>query len=201
MTWSGKERRRGAQMRALGDRRWEAGDKIASAAAHDAAHRFEDDRDCHAQRVAALREGLISACRSTSSGRIVDGRIAIEAMPRLWLVAHIEKVATEALDLSDDWEFRRLLEVVVLLDAPEVQARLVHLGMQPGTSPDVAEAAVDFMPTVPTLRSGAGRRLPDTRVREIAHAALATLRVLLDEGLIPVSMTDEVAALLAEAGA
>ncbi|WP_145236466.1 hypothetical protein [Urbifossiella limnaea] len=65
-------------------------------------------------------------------------------MPRPWVMAHVERVAAEALDLSDYWEYRRLLELAELLDAGLVQ-RLVPLGLS-SSDPDVREAAEDYNP-------------------------------------------------------
>jgi hypothetical protein len=63
-------------------------------------------------------------------------------MPREWVLERIEQVAAEALDLSDYWEYRRLLELADLLDAALVR-RLVPIGLTSAV-PDVREAAEDF---------------------------------------------------------
>jgi hypothetical protein len=97
----------------------------------------------------ALREAVQLACQAQNVGRILAGRRGVLDMPRPWVLAHVERVAAEALDLSDEWEYRRLLELADLLDAGLVQ-RLVRLGLGSG-DPNVREAAEDFRdrPTEP----------------------------------------------------
>ena len=71
-----------------------------------------------------------------------NGAQQVVALPRVWVLERIERVATETLDLADYWEYRRLLELADLLDAHLVQ-RLVLLGLA-NSDPDVQEAAEDF---------------------------------------------------------
>lgn len=89
-----------------------------------------------------LREAVQLACTPTHVGRIVEGRNQVLAMPRPWVLERVERVAAEALDLSDYWEYRRLLELAELLDAGLVR-RLIPLGLG-SRNPDVREAAEDF---------------------------------------------------------
>jgi hypothetical protein len=51
-------------------------------------------------------------------------------------------VAVESLNLTDYWEYRRLLELADLLDVGLVQ-RLIPLGLK-SDDPDVREAAEDY---------------------------------------------------------
>jgi hypothetical protein len=97
----------------------------------------------------ALRTAIQLACQPQNAGRIMAGRQQVLAMPRPWVIERIEQVVTEALDLSDYWEYRRLLELADLLDADIVQ-RLVSLGLG-SYDADVREAAEDFRvrPTEP----------------------------------------------------
>jgi hypothetical protein len=90
----------------------------------------------------ALRAAVQLACQPQVAGRIVAGRKQVLAMPRAWVLAHIERVAAEALDLADYWEYRRLLELAESLDAGLLR-RLVPLGLG-SSDPDVREAAEDF---------------------------------------------------------
>src|SRR5688572_9900968 len=96
----------------------------------------------HLPSLDALREAVEQACQCTYVPKIVAGRDQVLAMPRTWVLEHIERVAVERLNLSDDWEFRRLLELAQLLDL-ELVRRLVSLAMG-STKPDVVEAAEDF---------------------------------------------------------
>jgi hypothetical protein len=90
----------------------------------------------------AFRSAVQLACQPQNAGRIMAGRQQVLALPRAWVLERVERVAVEALDLSDSWEYRRLLELAALLDAGLVQ-RLVRLGLDSG-NPDVREAAQDF---------------------------------------------------------
>jgi hypothetical protein len=89
-----------------------------------------------------LRSAVQLACQPTYVPRIVAGRQSVLAMPRDWVLENIERVAEEVLDLSDEWEYRRLLELADLIDAGLVH-RLAALGLRSDDS-DVREAAEDF---------------------------------------------------------
>ncbi len=89
-----------------------------------------------------LRTAIQLACQPQNAHRIVLGRQQVLAMPRLWVLQTIEAVASECLDLTDDWEYRRLLELANELDAAMVE-RLVQLGVA-SDDQDVREAANDF---------------------------------------------------------
>lgn len=90
----------------------------------------------------ALRASVELACQPQNAHRIVAGREQVLAMPRAWVLANIEQVAAEVLDWSDDWEYRRLLELASLLDAQLTQ-RLVGPRLT-STNPDIREAAEAF---------------------------------------------------------
>jgi hypothetical protein len=90
----------------------------------------------------ALRSAVQLACRPQNASRIIAGRHRVLAMPRAWVLEKIEQVAAKSLDLSDYWEYRRLLELADLLDQGLVQ-RLVLLGLK-CSDDDVREAAEDY---------------------------------------------------------
>lgn len=87
----------------------------------------------------ALRAAIQLACQPQNAGRIVAGRNLVLTMPRPWVLVRFERVAAGALDLSDYWVYRRLLELAELLDAGLVE-RLIPLGLA-SSDPDVREAA------------------------------------------------------------
>jgi hypothetical protein len=89
-----------------------------------------------------LRSAVQLACRPQNAARIMAGRRQVLALPRAWVLERIEQAAVEALDLSDYWEYRRILELAELLDSALVQ-RFVTLGLD-SLDPDVREAAQDF---------------------------------------------------------
>lgn len=69
----------------------------------------------------------------TASVRLVErARIVEQARPREWEVQNIERYAQPLVELEDEWEYRRLLEVYQRLDDA-----LVHrLALRGLTSPD-----------------------------------------------------------------
>jgi hypothetical protein len=89
-----------------------------------------------------LREAVELACKPQNASRIVTGRKQVLAMPRQWVLERIENVAAESLDISDEWEYRRLLELAAILDAALLQ-RVVALGLG-CDDPEIQEAAEDF---------------------------------------------------------
>ena len=89
-----------------------------------------------------LRAAIRLACQPQNAGRITAGRSQVLAMPRGWVLGRVERAAAESLDLTDGWEYRRLLELADLLDAGLVQ-RLIPLGLG-SSDPDVRKAAEDF---------------------------------------------------------
>lgn len=91
---------------------------------------------------AALRAGLALACTPSGIGRILAGREQVLALPRTFVLENIEAESAALLDLDDEWEYRRLLELADLLEPALVQ-RLVARGLT-SRNPEVVEAATDF---------------------------------------------------------
>jgi hypothetical protein len=89
-----------------------------------------------------LRAAIQLACQAQNAHRIEAGRHQVLAMPLSWVLERIEQVAAESLDLSDYWEYRRLLELVELLDVTVLE-RLISLGLG-SSDPDVRETAQDY---------------------------------------------------------
>ena len=89
----------------------------------------------------SLGEYLEGACKAQSDRAITWGRNGILAMDREWVLRNIDATAKTALDLTDEWEFRRLLEVYALLD-PDLLNGLVKIG-QRSPAPEIREAAED----------------------------------------------------------
>ncbi len=65
---------------------------------------------------------------------------------------HIESIAIESLNLTDDWEYRRLLELAEGL-SPELLQLFVGMGRE-SENPEIREAAEDFTKKLFDLRSG-----------------------------------------------
>lgn len=89
-----------------------------------------------------LKGALQRACQAQNDGVITGGRADILAMPRATVLATIESVAAQSLSLSDEWEYRRLLELYAQLDRGLLR-RLVTQGLS-DANPEVREAAEDF---------------------------------------------------------
>jgi hypothetical protein len=94
-----------------------------------------------------LRKALGRACQAQHIRNILAGRQQVLALPRAWVLECIERVAAEVLDLNDDWDYLRLLELAELLDAALVQ-RIVTLGLT-SSNPEVREWAEDFQNRLP----------------------------------------------------
>jgi hypothetical protein len=89
-----------------------------------------------------LREAVGLACRTTYAPRMLRGRAWVLSSPKAWVLAHVERVAEDAIDWDDYWDYRRLLELYALLDP-----RLLPCATEKGLisqDPDVREAAEDF---------------------------------------------------------
>ena len=89
-----------------------------------------------------FRAAIQLACQSQNAGRIQAGRQQVMSWRRAWVVARMEQIAAESLDLSDSWQYRRLLELATLLDAQLLQA-IVNLGVGM-VDGEVLEAAQDY---------------------------------------------------------
>jgi hypothetical protein len=87
---------------------------------------------------AILRRG----CQAQHTRNIVLGRLAAAEVPRDWFVARVETVAARVLNLEDEWEYRRYLELCGELDAGLLQ-RLVARGLVSDNA-EIREAAEDF---------------------------------------------------------
>ncbi len=93
-----------------------------------------------AERVVAFL--LETACCGQHVGPIQLARAALQQIPRQWLAERIGAVAEQVLDLDDEWVYRRLLELLVLIDDAALR-RLVERGLR-SDDPDLREAAQDF---------------------------------------------------------
>jgi hypothetical protein len=63
-----------------------------------------------------LADALRLACQTSYVPKTRQGRKLVLAMPREWVLANIATVAEKTLDLSDDWDYARFLELLVLFD-------------------------------------------------------------------------------------
>lgn len=82
------------------------------------------------------------ACQAQNARNIVLGRTAILGVPRVWLLANIERYAEPLLQLQDEWEYRRLGELYTQLDDALLE-RLVIRGLS-SQDEGIRQAAHDF---------------------------------------------------------
>jgi hypothetical protein len=81
-------------------------------------------------------------CQATHIGNIRLGRESILSLPRDWVVERINDIAHQTLNLNDEWEFRRLLEIYELLDK-NLFVSMCQFGKQ-CENLEIREAANDF---------------------------------------------------------
>jgi hypothetical protein len=79
------------------------------------------------------------ACQPSHITPILLGRRSLVRLPRQWLLERLESAAAAVLDLNDDWEYRRFIEVCCFLDI-ELAERLCERG-QASERPAIREAA------------------------------------------------------------
>ncbi|MCP4346878.1 MAG: hypothetical protein GY795_15285 [Desulfobacterales bacterium] len=89
-----------------------------------------------------IRRSLSNACQASFVRHIEKGRKEIVSLPRKWVLNNIHSIATDMLDLSDEWEYRRLLELYDLLHK-QLVIELTELGTN-SNNEEIQEAADDF---------------------------------------------------------
>lgn len=94
------------------------------------------------QSHAIVAEFLECACQSQNTANIQIGRHGLSHIPRRWILQNIELIADSVLDIDDEWEFCRLLEVYQLLDQ-ELSQRLIQRG-QIHPKEEIREATGDY---------------------------------------------------------
>jgi hypothetical protein len=89
----------------------------------------------------SLKDALQKACQPTYVPYILEGRKRVLAMPLPWVISNIEAVARESLNLSDYWEYERLLEVLNELSATDLLKESVLAGLSSNDADvrDIAE--------------------------------------------------------------
>ena len=82
------------------------------------------------------------ACQGQNYGPIVLGRKKINEIDKAWLKQYFIEVASMCIDYSDEWEYRRLMELVVCV-IPELEQEVLKLGVQ-SENEEVREVVEDY---------------------------------------------------------
>lgn len=89
-----------------------------------------------------LKYLLDLACQSQNERNITLGRKALQEIPRNWVLNNIERNAEHLLQLNNEWEFRRLLELYSLLDKT-ILSKLINRGIN-NPNAVIREVCADF---------------------------------------------------------
>jgi hypothetical protein len=95
------------------------------------------------QKKTLFPEFLGLACQPSYVPTILAARKAALSLSKEWLLANIEVEAEQVLNWSDDWEFRRFLELCSLIDT-ELTIRNAKRATASENS-DIREAGEDFL--------------------------------------------------------
>lgn len=82
------------------------------------------------------------ACEAQNIANITIARGLILQIPSKWLLDNLKSVAEETIDFNDDWEYRRLLELVECI-SKELLKWAVELGLN-SNDIEIKEVAEDF---------------------------------------------------------
>ena len=89
-----------------------------------------------------LRKNLLDACQASYIPNVIQAQNNIRELPNDWLIKNIHLMASKILNLSDEWEYRRLLELYQMLDKT-LLTKLIAFGLE-SNNDAVREAANDF---------------------------------------------------------
>ena len=82
------------------------------------------------------------ACVGQNYGPIEISRKKINEIDKNWLKQYFIEVASTCIDYSDEWEYRRLVELVVFV-VPELKQKILELGVH-SENEEVREVVEDF---------------------------------------------------------
>lgn len=95
------------------------------------------------QRKALLPDLVSLACEPTSFPTIINARRAILALPKEWVLKHMDPSIERILKSEDDWEYRRLLELCSLLNR-DLTLKIATIAAS-HQNPDIRESGTDFL--------------------------------------------------------
>ena len=85
---------------------------------------------------------LAEACQSQHIGKIMAARKVMLTLPRAWLSRVLQDTIKEVVDLSDEWEYRRLMELLKDLQS-NLYKTYIDFGIAAGSG-EIFEAATDL---------------------------------------------------------
>ena len=89
-----------------------------------------------------LRRLIEWACQPQNDTLIILARKKINEIDKDWMKVHFLDVAKECIDFSDYWEYRRLLELIVLV-LPEVKTMALKI-CEDSEDEDIREVIEDY---------------------------------------------------------
>jgi len=89
-----------------------------------------------------LKVLIENSCLGQNYGPIELGRKKIGEIDKEWLKQHFIEVANECINFSDEWEYSRLLELVVYA-IPELKHRVFEFGIN-SENEEIREVVEDF---------------------------------------------------------
>jgi hypothetical protein len=86
---------------------------------------------------------LSFACKAQNDAAHRAGREAFAKIPLGWRACQLHQVVTDTLDLTDEWEYRRLLELLEQT-APDQLPPYIRIGLN-SANEEIVDAANDFL--------------------------------------------------------
>ncbi len=90
-----------------------------------------------------LRVLLENACLAQNVGVITLAREKIKEIQKEWLINYLSEGVEKSINLEDEWEYRRLLELLIEI-LPELFNYYINIGLC-SDNIEVAEVARDFL--------------------------------------------------------
>ena len=82
------------------------------------------------------------ACKPQNESSIRIARDCLKQFPIEWVSLRIKQTTIKSIDITDDWEYRRLLELCELISTDLLKWAII-LG-EKSTNPDIVEAVDDY---------------------------------------------------------
>lgn len=89
-----------------------------------------------------LKVLIENSCLGQNYGPIEISRKKINEIDKVWLKQYLIEVASTCIDYSDEWEYRRLVELIIFV-MPDLKKEILKLGAQ-SENEEVREVVEDF---------------------------------------------------------